>query len=334
MDSGRNKIGMLDNKDIYEYILDNGNIKVHILNLGGTVTDIIVPDKNGVCENVVLKYKNIENYIQSSPAYFGAIIGRTAGRVPKGILKIDENEYHLDINNNGNTLHGGTNCFSTKVWDTAQFDKTYLKLIYHSSDGEQGYPGNLDVTVEYTLCKDNSLELTYNAISDKDTAVNMTNHMYFNLSGDAKEPVTNNLLYLDATDVLETDEYMIATGKVLPVKGTGYDFSKPKLVGKDFDGNYDCCFILGKNDEPKVIITHKKSGRSLTVCTDQPAIVCYSDGCNADEMLSIGRKHQKNDGICFEPQLPNIGADGKFMDLYIIKAGESYSQKTTYKFRY
>lgn len=334
MSYNRNEIAILEGKPIYEYVLSNGNIKVCILNLGGAVTDVIVPDKNGICENVVLKHKHIANYIQASPAYFGALVGRTAGRIPGGRLKVDDKEYQLELNDNGNTLHGGKHSFSTKIWDTVEFSETSLTLKYHSVDGEEGYPGNLDVMAEYILGDDNSLSLTYHAVADRDTAVNLTNHMYFNLSGDAKESVKTHKLYMDVTDVLETDENTVANGKKIPVKGTGYDFTTAKLVGDDFDGNYDCCFLLGKGDGSKVIVNHDKSGRGLIIHTDQPAIVCYTDVSASDEMLWIGRNHQKNDGICFEPQLPNIGSDGSFMDSYTLKTGNAYLQKTVYKFLY
>lgn len=334
MDTNRYEIAVLEGEPVYEYVLDNGKIQVHIMNLGGAVTEILVPNKNGQAENVVLKYKHIANYIKASPAYFGSLVGRTAGRVPKGLLKVGDKRYQLDLNNNGNTLHGGTKCFSTKVWQTESFTDTSLTLKYHSADGEQGYPGNLDVIVEYALDKDNSLSITYHAVSDMDTAVNMTNHMYFNLSGDAKETVKTNKLFLGVSGVLETDENMIATGQVVPVEGTEFDFTTAKLVGQDRDGDYDCCFILNKDDNAKVVLEHENSGRKLEIHTDQPALVLYTDCSNSDEILSINRTHSKNDGICFEPQYPNIGANGNFEDSYFLKAGDEYNQKTVYKFSF
>lgn len=337
-------IGNFDNRDVirYELINDHG-FQVNVLNYGGIITDILAPDKNGVLENVVLKYKDLAAY-KRNPSYLGATIGRTSGRVCEGMISLDDATIVLNKNYGLHQGHGGNEGFNKKFWESKAFvadDIVTLKLSYLSVDGEENYPGNLKVDVEYMVTNDNELIMRYTAISDKNTLVNLTNHSYFNLSGDVKESILNHSLYIDSDYLVELDSTQIPTGKLLDVKNTPFDFKSAKKIGKDIDGvheqlkignGYDHPWLLNKGNDCKVKVYHKTSGRALDIYTNQDSVVVYSMNFPDEELLFIERKAEKREGICFETQSPPIGRNNSFIKNSILKAGEEYSKETVYKF--
>lgn len=326
----------------YQLINDNSML-VEVLSLGGVITKIITEDKNRFLENVVLSYKNLEDYYEN-PSSFGAMIGRTAGRIGGAEFLLNGEKYNLHKNNNENCLHGGNDSFSKKIWDVETIendDYVGLKLSYTSEDLENGYPGNLDLDVYYTLNNENELKIHYTGKSDKDTIVNMTNHSYFNLSGNAKNNVLGQELIINSDYIGEVDEYLIPSGNAIEVKGTPFDFNDAKVVGKDinkeniqlkYGSGYDHPWILNKKKDSDVIFYDKKSGRVLEIKTNQKAIVCYSMNFTDDLTMECGRAGQKHDAICFEAQSIPVGYDDCFIDDIILKAGEVYDNETIYKF--
>ncbi|MDO4534371.1 MAG: aldose epimerase family protein [Clostridium perfringens] len=326
----------------YQLINDN-DMLVEVLSLGGVITKILTKDKNGVLENVVLAYKNLEDYYEN-PSSFGAMIGRTAGRIGGGEFSLNGKKYNLHKNNNGNCLHGGNDSFAKKIWKVENINKDEyvgLKLSYVSVDGENGYPGNLSLDVYYTLNNYNELKIHYTGKSDKDTIVNMTNHSYFNLSGNEKNNILNQELIINADYIGEVDEYLIPTGKTINVKNTPFDFNSGKLVGKDinednvqlkYGSGYDHPWILNKKKDSDVTFYDKESGRVLEIKTNQKAVVCYSMNFNDELIKECGRVGEKYDAICFEAQNLPVGYNDCFIDGIILKAGEIYDNESIYKF--
>lgn len=335
-------IGNIDNKDIIAYnVISNNGFEVEILNLGGIITKIITPDKDGNLENIVVGYKDIECY-KLNRSYLGAIIGRTAGRIYSGKIVIEDTEYDLAKNYGKNQGHGGNNGFDKKIWNVEVIEEDNnitLKLTTKSYDGEENYPGNLDITVSFKISEDYTIEVTYEAISDKATLVNMTNHSYFNLSGNLKNPVTAQFMKLDADNILEIDESCAPTGKLLNVENTPFDFRKLKCIGDEIDSDnyqiqigcgYDHIFML--NNDKQIYLQDKDSKRSMEIITDQKSVVVYSMNFPDDLELYNGKYTQRRYGICFETQSPPIGQNMCFIKDSIIDKDKKYIQKTLYKF--
>ena len=333
----------IDNKEIISYNVrfDNG-FEVEILNLGGIITKIITPDKNGNLENIVVGYKDIESYIQN-PSYFGAIIGRTSGRICEGKISIDGVDYDLAKNYNPHQGHGGDKGFNSKIWDVKILEEennVILKLYTKSLDMEENYPGNLDLCVTFKIYEDYKIEQTYEAISDKTTLVNMTNHSYFNLSGNIKRPITDEYLKVDCDYILELDETCVPTGKKISVENTPFDFTKEMLIGERIDDNnkqiqigcgYDHAFILN-DTKNQIKLNDIISGRNMIIDTDQDCVVIYSMNFPDDVELYNGNKTQRRYGICFETQAAPIGRNMCFIEASLLDNGEKYIQKTIYKF--
>lgn len=333
----------MNDKDIVSYNtkFDNG-FEVEILNLGGIITKIITPDKNGELENIVVGYKNIESYIDN-PSYFGAIIGRTSGRVCEGNVVIEGKTYDLAKNYNPHQGHGGNEGFSKKIWDvkvSEEENSVVLKFKYESKDMEENYPGKVGVVVSFKISENYTIEQTYEAISDKTTLVNLTNHSYFNLSGDIKRPVTDEYLRLDCDKILELDETCAVTGKFIQVDNTPFDFRKMTCIGDRIDADdkqiqigcgYDHAFILNNNDD-QIYLEDKLSGRTMTINTNQKCAVIYSMNFPDNVTLYNGKDNQRRYGICFETQAPPIGRNMCFIEDSILNKEEKYLQKTTYKF--
>lgn len=333
-----------DNEPIYEYTLKNdNNMEVKILTLGGIITDILVPDKYGNVENVVLKLKNIKDYLNDS-SYKGSIVGRTAGRIADAKAVINGIEYDFNINNNGvNSHHGGIEGFNKKLWEhTTEYfkDKVALKLELFSLDNDEKYPGNLKVRVMYTLNNQNELEIIYCGESDKDTLLNMTNHSYFNLSGNAKRSITDEVLQIKSDSIAAIREDGALSGEILDVSNTPFDFRKPKLIGKDIDVDNEQLKRAGGYDHPWVLSAHEnciklvdnESGRVLEVSTDHDAAMIYTDNFPGDKELSIGRYEKERDAICFETQNLPIGENNKFIERVILKKNTVYRHETKFKF--
>ncbi|SHJ97394.1 aldose epimerase family protein [Paramaledivibacter caminithermalis] len=346
MDILKETFGRLKNgKEIIKYsLINDNNFLINILNYGGIITEIIAPDKEGNPGNVVLGFDNIRDYEEKSP-YFGAAIGRNAGRISNAKFEINGQRYTLAHNNGKNNLHGGNKGFDKVIWDVENVinnDFVELRMSYLSIDGEEGFPGNLDVNITYFLNNNNELEIKYSAISDKDTIINLTNHTYFNLSGDLKKDVLEHKLTINADKVAYVDNQIIPTGELVDVRNTVFDFRKAKEVGKDINkeieqlvncGGYDHPFVLNKDKSFSARLEDEKSGRVLEIITDQPIIVFYSGNGLGEELILRGnRRCKKHLGLCLETQdYPDAINQANF-PTKIYRSGEKYEAYTKYKF--
>lgn len=344
----QNKVGITEKpfgnyngQAITEYTITNANgMQLSIMNYGGTITKLITPDKNGKMGDVVLGYQSLDGYLQKANPYFGALIGRYGNRIAKGKFTLDGKTYTLAANNNGNSLHGGNKGFDKVVWSAERQGDSSLKLNYLSKDGEEGYPGNLNVTVVYTLTPDNAVKIDYTATTDKATPVNLTNHAYYNLSAGVDSTILNEELQLNADKYTPVDSLLIPTGEIAPVKGTPFDFTTMKPIGKDIDqvkGGYDHNFVLNKtgNELSKAATVYDPtSGRTMDVYTTQPGIQFYTgnflDGTLTD--TKDGAKYVKHAALCLETQhFPDSPNHSNFPST-ILKPGEKYQETTVYKF--
>ena len=333
--------GTKDGKNVYLYTLTNTNgIRVTISNYGGTITSWMVPDKNGVARNIVLGFDSLSGYL-AQPPYFGATIGRYGNRIGDAQFTIGKKTYKLAANNGKNHLHGGLKGFDKIVWEAAPLLDSVpaLQLSYLSKDGEEGYPGNLKVTVTFTLTNDNTLQIGYDAETDQPTPVNLTNHSYFNLSGDVKNTILNHKLVIFADNYLPVDTSLIPTGELRPVKGTPFDFTSPHHIGERIDavkGGYDHNFVLTRQDSslhPAAILSDSASGRKLEVFTTEPGLQFYSGNfLNGRFNTPSGDPIKQHDALCLETQhFPDSPNQPKFPNT-ILQPGQHYHSLTQYRF--
>ncbi|MDQ8011346.1 MAG: aldose epimerase family protein [Flavobacterium nitrogenifigens] len=333
---------------VESYKLKNQNgMEVDIITFGGRITDLKVPNKEGVSENVVIGFSSLAQYEKENP-FFGALIGRYGNRIAKGKFSLDGKEYKLAINNAPNALHGGPQGFFNVVWKADEVksgDTASLKLSYVSKDMEEGYPGNLKVFVTYTLTNDNQLEVLYEATTDKKTVVNLTQHSYFNLSGDFTKTILDHELTLNADKLVPVDADLIPTGKLEDVAGTPFDFRTPKLIGAAINAKndqlekgkgYDHCWVLNNPEKGKTIIAkvyHAASGRVMEMTTDEPGIQFYS-GNFLDGTLPMpnGGTFAHRTGLCLETEHYPDSPNQKNFPTTVLNPGENYKTKTTFKF--
>jgi len=324
--------------------LKNSNgMTVKLLSYGAAIVEILVPDRDGNFENVVLAYEDYKDYV-NNPPYFGAIVGRTSGRIGQGSFILDGKKYVLPTNNGSNSIHGGIEGFSFKVWDYKVAEEkgmTTAEFRYMSKDMEEGYPGNLEARVLYTLTDDNELHIDYEALSDKNTLCNLTNHAYFNLSGNYKRKVTEQYLQLKSAKYLELDEGMVPTGKLVDVAGTPMDFREQKLIGRDIEDRYQQIMFAGGYDHPWLLSADSEqaemydpvSGRKMIVTTTYPCMVIYTYNAAHKEKLAYGKLGTKWDGICFEAQYEPDGINHEGFHTSVLNAGKKYKEKTIFKFK-
>ena len=346
----KNYFGTLsDGREVFAYTMKNTNgMSVKILTYGGAIAEIRVPDKNGCFSDVVGGYDDIRSY-EFAEGYQGALIGRFGNRINKGKFTLDGADYSLFINNNDNHLHGGEYGYNSKIWDAEAIDgdEPVLKLHILSPDGDEGYPGNLDLTVTYRLSLQNGLSIRYEATTDKATPINLTNHCYFNLGGYASGSIHSMELMMDADTYLPTDDRLIPTGEIRSVEGTPFDFRTPKLIGTDIGkdcvdlklaGGYDHCFnfVGGKTEEPvkRCELYDARSGRVMTVYTNQPCVQFYSGNfLNSEEFPFKGGYPQKIQTLmCLETQhMPDAINHDNFTNC-VLRPGEKYDYTTEYRF--
>lgn len=330
-----------------QYTLKNANgMEVKISNYGGVITHWTAPDKDGKFEDIVLGFDSLAGYF-TPPPYFGAIIGRYGNRIAKGKFTLDGKEYNLAKNNGENHLHGGLVGYDKVLWnaEAIEGEESALKLTYLSIDGEEGYPGNLNVTVIYTLQKDNSLKIEYAATTDKATVINLTNHSYFNLSG-FKKDILDEEVTLNADRYLPVDKGLIPTGELRSVTGNVFDFTKPTVISKGINdikdeqiklgGGYDHAWILNKKGNELSLaatVLEKTSGRKMEVSTTEPAIQFYTGNFLDGKITGKGGvNYPKRFALCLEsehyPDSPNQSA----FPTVVLKPNEKYSTTTVYKF--
>ncbi|MFA6598022.1 MAG: aldose epimerase family protein [Ignavibacteriaceae bacterium] len=340
-----------DGQEVNVYTLKNANgMEAKIIDYGATVVSLTAPDKNGKYEDVVLGYDSLDGYVKDK-AYFGSIVGRYGNRIGKGKFNLDGKEYQLSINNGENHLHGGTEGFNKKVWTVIHTDvvealgSASITLNYKSKDGEEGYPGTVELTVKYTLTKDNELSINYIATTDKKTILNPTHHSYFNLSGNMHKTILDHEVMIDADKFTPVDVGLITTGAFAEVAKTPMDFRVPKKVGKEVDADfeqlkladgYDHNWALNKapNQLLKFASVYEPvSGRLMEVSTDQPGVQFYSGNfLDGSVKGKNGVMYARRTGLCLETQLYPDSPNKPEWPSPILEPGKVYNQTTVYKF--
>ncbi len=339
--------GTVDGQPVELFTLRNDKgAEATITNYGGIVVTLLVPDKTGKMVDVVMGYDNVDGFVNKTP-YFGALIGRYGNRIAKGQFTLDGKTYQLPLNDGANSLHGGTKGFDKVVWQGKAAKSccgAALELTYHSKDGEQGYPGNLDVVATYTLTNDNALCVEFKAKTDKPTVVNLTHHSYFNLSGGGT--ILDHVLTINADKTTPVDKGLIPTGEIVTVEGTPFDFRKPTAIGARIDDpdtvlqygpGYDHNWVV---NQPKAgelcthaVVSSPKTGIVMEVLSTEPAVQFYA-GNFLDGTITgkYGQVYQKRSGFCLEPQhYPDSPNHANFPST-VLRPGENYSNLIIYKF--
>ncbi|SEN66863.1 aldose 1-epimerase [Mesobacillus persicus] len=333
--------GQIDQQSVYSYTLINDHgLEVTAINYGCIITKIIAPDQHGSYENVVLGHDTLDDYLNDS-SFLGAVVGRVGGRIKGASFELDGKTYHLAKNNGNNHLHGGIKGFDKVVWAAEVLDDG-VRFSYLSKDGEEGYPGNLSIEVIYRLTNDNELSIQYGAKTDQKTIVTLTNHSYFNLSGNLKRDVLNHSLTLKSDQFLELDEEFIPTGHLAAVADTAFDFTKGRQIEAGavsehpqnvLVGNgYDHPFVLNAHHDNEIALQDAESGRTLTVETDEPAVVVYSGNSISPEGDFRGVPSRKYLGICLETQAFSDAIHNPHFPSMILDKGQPYASVTKYKF--
>ena len=336
---------IVDGKNVNLYVLENpSGMEVCATNYGGRIVSIMVPDRNGNFQDVVLGHDSISDYINID-GNFGALIGRYGNRIAQGKFTLDSIEYQLPQNNYGHCLHGGPVGFHHKVWDAVQPNDSTLELRLQSPDGEAGFPGNLNVKVVYTLTHDNSLKLEYTATTDKPTVVNLTNHSYFNLSGNPAKDILDETVMFNADSFTPIDSTFMTSGEIRTVEGTPFDFRKGKTVGQDINAEnkqlrnglgYDHNMVLNTDGNLSMLagkITDNDSGISMEIYTTEPGIQFYTGNFLDGKVKGKkGIAYPRRSAICVETQhYPNSPNLSNYPST-VLRPGEIYSSSCIYKF--
>jgi aldose 1-epimerase len=338
----------LEGNDASIYTISNSKgMTAEITDFGGIVVSLSIQDRDGKFDDVVLGYQDFKDYLRKGP-YFGAIIGRHANRIEDSKFEIDGTEYNLYKNEGENHLHGGLKGFDKVLWqaEIVQNDKNEsLMLTYHSTDGEEGYPGNLEVKVTYTMTEDNALEIKYFAVSDKETVINLTNHSYFNLSGHASGDILKQKIMINADKFTPADKYSLPTGEIRAVKGTPMDLTELNTISDGINSDYEqiafakgydhnwVLNVSGKSLEKAAEVYDEKSGRIMEVFTTKPGIQLYTGNfLDGSDIGKGGVVYKKNNGLCLETQFFPNSLKHKHFPSPLFKAGQEYNHTTTYKF--
>ena len=337
----------VDGKKTDLYTLTNGVITMQVTNFGARVVSLWVPDREGNMADIVLGYENIDRYVNNTGERFlGAVVGRVANRIGGGKFVLDGVEYNTPQNNNGQTLHGGEKGVDMVVWDVEYVADNAITLRLLLEDGVDGFPGNLDIKMTYTLTEDNEFEVTYHASTDKKTVVNLSHHSFFNLKGEAGGTITDHILTLKADKITPVDEFLIPTGELMPVEDTPFDFRQPTAIGERIDADneqlrngkgYDLNWVLEREDNGEVMnvatLYEPQSGRAMDVLTDQVGIQFYSgnffDGTYNGK---YGEPLRFRESVALETQkFPDAPNQPAFPSVEL-NPGEVYSQVCIYKF--
>lgn len=329
------------------YILENGNgTVVKVSDFGAVLVSIETKDRNGRFADIALGYPDVHGYETNRPS-FGACIGRHANRIGNAAFTLNGTVIRLAENDGKNNLHSGPDGFHKRPWKVVEADDELGQAVgfsLHSPDGDQGFPGNLDVTVTYTLTEDDSLILTYEAVSDADTVVNMTNHCYFNLAGHDSGTILEQKVWIDSDYYTEADRESIPTGHILPVKGTPMDFNELKPVGREIDSSYEAT-VFGRGYDHNWVLKRpgevslaarmedEKSGRGMEVYTDLPGMQFYTGNFLAGtETGKGGAVYRRRAGACFETQYYPDSVNHENFPSPILRAGEKFSSQTVFRF--
>ena len=338
---------VIDGKQTDLFILKNeSGAEVAITNYGGAVVAIMVPDKNGNYANVIQGHDTIDKVINSPEPFLSTLIGRYGNRIAKGKFLLDGKEYQLAVNNGPNHLHGGPTGYHARVWEAEQTDSQTLKLHYLSADGEEGFPGNLDLNVTYSFTNDNELKIDYSATTDKKTLVNLTHHAFFSLSGLATPTasVENNIVTINADWYTPVDETCIPLGEIAPVEGTPMDFRVKKAMGRDIHGDYEALVLGGGGYDHNWCLNNNGifakvaemssdlSGITMEVYTDLPGVHIYSGNYLREELGKQGIVYKRYQAMCFETQYYPDAINQENFQSPIVKKSEEYRTRTVYKF--
>jgi aldose 1-epimerase len=326
------------------YTLRNAKgMEANISNFGGRIVTLKAPDRKGKFEDVVLGYDSLEPYTKPNP-FFGTLVGRYANRIANGEFTLDGKKYTLAKNNGPNSLHGGLQGFDKKAWNATVVGPT-LQLAYFSKDGEEGYPGNLTTTVTYALTDDNALSIDYQATTDADTVLNLTNHSYFNLAGHGNGHILDHQLTINADKFTPVNATLIPTGELRSVDGTPFDFRKPTAIGAHIDAadqqiqfgqGYDHNFVLnspGSSPSLAARVTEPQSGRVMEVLTTQPGVQFYTANHIQGEVKGkAGAVYHARGAYCFETQHFPDSPNQPSFPTTVLKPGEKYHQTTIFRF--
>ncbi|MCX7986539.1 MAG: galactose mutarotase [Bacteroidales bacterium] len=333
----------IDGKKVNLYTLKNDSgMVVKITNFGARIVSMLVPDKNGKYDDITLGFGSLDNYLNDD-MYLGCVVGRYANRIGKATFTLDGKKYKLYANDHGNTLHGGLKGFDKKVWDATQQGDT-LTLTYTSPDGEEGYPGNLKVTVQYILTNNNELIMKYEATTDKKTVINLTNHAYYNLHGEGNGDILDHYLEIFASQTTPVDSLLIPTGSLVDVSNTPFDFRKPRKIGERINEEneqlkngkgYDHNWVLDKKEKElglAVRLTDSISGRILELYTTEPGVQVYSGNfMNGKVIGKSGKPYNYRSAIAIEPQhFPDSPNKPNFPSV-ILEPGKTYTQTSIVK---
>jgi len=332
---------MPDGDSVMLYTLTNEqDIKITITNYGGIITGIYTPDKNGKTTNITLGFDNLEQYLAGHP-HFGALIGRYGNRIAQARFTLDGEEYTLAANNGNNSLHGGVEGFGKKLWTPeviACDERAALKLSYTSVDGEEGYPGKLEVAVTYELLMD-QLFITFEAETDKTTVLNLTNHAYFNLAGEGT--ILDHILYINASRYTPVDEELIPIGELANVEGTPFDFRKPTVIGERFEMlssqpvGYDHNYVLDGSEGERRLAAKAldpKTGRFVEVHTTEPGVQFYTGNFLDGSLVSGNRTYVQHSGFCLETQHFPDSPNQRNFPSTVLRPGEVFASQTILKF--
>ena len=327
---------------LYTFTNRNG-MTMAVTDFGATLHSLLIPTDKGPLD-VVLGYDAPAGYEGPAGTFFGATVGRNANRICKGSFTLGGKTYQLDINNGPNNLHSGLDFWSFRIWQVKEVGENTITFFLHSPDGDQGYPGAMDISVTYTLTEDNTVRIHYYGIPRAETLINLTNHSYFNLNGHDSGPVLGHTVWLDADSFTRADETSIPTGEILPVEGTPMDFRTPKTVGRDIDQDYEAlnfgmgydhnwCLNNGRKFARVATLEADRTELKMDVYTDLPGVQIYTGNFIQDEPGKNGAVYCRRAGICFETQFYPDSVNHPNFPSPIFKAGEIYETTTEFKFR-
>lgn len=328
------------------YTLTNGTLTMQVTSFGARVVSLWAPDREGNMADIVLGYQNIDRYINNTGERFlGSVVGRVANRIGAGKFTLEGTEYTTPKNNNGQTLHGGDKGLDMVVWDVVSVAESAIVLHYIAPDGQDGFPGNLDITMTYTLTPENEFRVDYSARTDKTTVVNLSHHSFFNLKGEAGGTITDHILQIDADSITPTDENLIPTGEIRPVAGTAYDFRTAHAIGEMINSSdeqlaagrgYDMNWVLSRADDGEVVrvltLYEPQSGRAMDVLTDQIALQFYSGNFFDGSYTGKYGKHLSfRESVVFESQRYPDAPNHENFPSVVLRPDEEYRHTCIYR---
>ncbi|MCK9269383.1 MAG: aldose epimerase family protein [Bacteroidales bacterium] len=342
MELKKERFGEVDGQQVFAYTITNQNkLTVKLITYGGIITHLWVPDAKGELADVVAGYDSLQQYAAGTH-YFGALVGRFANRIARGTFTLQGKMYQLARNNDANHLHGGNEGFDKKVWQAEDFifaDSAGVVLTLTSPDGDEGYPGNLQLKITYTLTNCNELKIDYSATTDAPTILNLTHHSYFNLDGHNSGAILDHKLQINGEAYLPVSQTLIPTGEIKPVEGSPMDFRQPHVIGEriaEVAGGYDHTWVLKNKHDSTLQLAARlwapTSGRLLEVYTDQPGIQFYAGNMLENEKGKQGALYNQHDALCLETQhFPDSPNHPDFPSV-VLRPGEKFVSQTVYKF--